>query len=199
MAAVEELLKEISEDGKDTLLLIRELSGFVAYYRRVLERLELDALTGLPGNNKCIDFKAGLEERSPSVGVVMFDVNDLKHYNDNMGHQAGDRLLQKAAESFQTIADANRNARVFRTGGDEFMAILTDCAESDIDAIIKTWQAKLTELNAANDGIHCTVAHGTAFGTKPYKLTDIIAQADERMYAEKRRMKEAGIKLGEVR
>jgi len=199
MAAVEELLREMSEDGKDTLLLIRELSGFVAYYRRVLERLELDALTGLPGNNKCVDFKAGLEDRSPSVGVVMFDVNDLKYYNDSMGHQAGDRLLQKAAESFHAIADAFSNARVFRTGGDEFVAIITDCAESDIDAVVAAWQAKLAELNTADDGIRCTVAYGTAFGARPYKLADVTALADERMYAKKREMKSAGIKLGAVR
>jgi len=198
MAAIEELLREISEDGRDTLLLIRELSGFVAYYRRVLERLELDALTGLPGNNKCVDFKAGLEKRAQSVGVIIFDVNDLKYHNDKMGHQAGDMLLQKAAESFQAIT-ANPNARVFRTGGDEFMAIITNCAASDIDAAIAAWQTKLAELNTEDDGIRCTIAHGTAFGSKPYKLTDVMALADERMYAEKRRMKEAGIKLGDVR
>jgi hypothetical protein len=52
MAATEELLKEISEDGKDALLLVRELASFVAYYRRLLDKLELDALTGLPGSNK---------------------------------------------------------------------------------------------------------------------------------------------------
>jgi len=199
MAAIEELLKEISEDGRDTLLLIRELSGFVAYYRRVLERLELDALTGLPGNNKYMDFKAGLEERSSSAGVIIFDVNDLKYYNDNMGHQAGDMLLQKAAESFHAITDAFRSARVFRTGGDEFAALIAGCAESDINAAVETWRAKLAELNAADDGIRCTIAHGAAFWSKPGKLADITALADERMYAEKRRMKEAGIKLGDIR
>jgi diguanylate cyclase (GGDEF)-like protein len=198
MVAIDELLKELSSDSKDVLLLIREMSGFVSYYRRLLEKFELDALTGLPGSTKYLEYKAGLEkDAAASVGVIVFDVNDLKYYNDNKGHQAGDLLLQKAAESFHFISGPG--VRVFRTGGDEFVAIVPDCAEGDIGAVVARWQGYLTELNAANDGIRCTIAHGTAFGSGDYKLSEVLTLADERMYAEKRRMKEAGIKLGDVR
>jgi diguanylate cyclase (GGDEF)-like protein len=124
-------------------------------------------------------------------------VNDLKYYNDSKGHQAGDRLLQKAAESFHCIT--NRNVQVFRTGGDEFVGIIWNCEENGIAAVIDLWRKKLAELNADDDGIVCTIAHGAAFGSGEYKYDDVVALADERMYADKRRMKEAGLKLGEMR
>ncbi|MDR0331393.1 MAG: GGDEF domain-containing protein [Chitinispirillales bacterium] len=198
MAAVEELLNELNSEGKDVLLLIREMSGFVSYYRRLLEKFELDSLTGLPGSNKYREFRANLEARpAKSVGVIVFDVNDLKYYNDNKGHHSGDLLLQKAAESFHSIA--GKNVSVFRTGGDEFVAVAAGCAEADLSGIVASWQEKLAELNAAADGIACTVAHGVAFGSGEYRFGDILELADERMYAEKRRMKESGVKLGEVR
>jgi len=193
--AAEEFLNEVG--SKDTLLLINEQSSFIAFYERLLEKFELDTLTGLPGSNKYLEFKAGLEKRSPALGILVFDVNDLKYYNDVKGHQSGDRLLQKAAESFHAITGVN--VHVFRTGGDEFVGIVTNCVEGDIDGIIKKWQEKLVELNTAADGIRCSIAHGVAFGDGGYNLNDMIALADERMYAEKKRMKAAGLKLGEMR
>lgn len=196
MAAIDELLGELSEEGRNAFLLMREMSD---YYRRLLTKLELDSLTGLPGSNKYHELIAELTEHSArSVGIIVFDVNDLKHYNDTMGHHAGDLLLQKAAESFHAIAGGS--VRVFRTGGDEFVAVITDYSESDMDKVVADWQAKLAEINAAGaGGIHCTIAYGLAVGTGDYTLADVMKQADERMYAEKRRMKECGIKIGSVR
>jgi len=197
MKAVEELLKEMSEDGRDTLMLIHELSSFVAYYRRLLDKLELDTLTGLPGSNKYQDLKVGIEKRMPTVGVIVFDVNDLKYYNDVKGHQAGDRLLQKAAESFHAVTGPN--VHIFRTGGDEFVGIINAGTQSAIDIVITKWQEKLAELNSVDDGIRCNIAHGAAFGAGEYQFSDIMALADERMYSQKRWMKENGLKMGDIR
>jgi diguanylate cyclase (GGDEF)-like protein len=197
MAAIDELMKDMSKDSKDVLLLVRELASTVTFYQNLLSKFELDALTGLPGSNKYMDRKADIEKHSANLGVIAFDVNDLKYYNDTKGHQAGDRLLQKAAESFHAIT--SRQIEVFRTGGDEFVGIIWNCAEGDIDSAVASWQKKLAELNAVDDGIRCTIAWGAAFGTGEYKYEDVLAQADERMYAEKLRMKECGLKLGELR
>ncbi|MCL2219863.1 MAG: GGDEF domain-containing protein [Chitinispirillia bacterium] len=207
MAELEELQRELDKaraerdeldlELRDTRLLVKEVNGFVKYYQDLLQKLELDALTGLPGSNKYIAFKATVEKHAATVGVIAFDVNDLKYYNDNKGHQAGDHLLQMAAESFHFVAD--RRVQIFRTGGDEFVGIAMGCTESDIDAIIAKWQKKLEELNSAAAGIRCNIAFGCAYGDKGYKIDDVLALADERMYAEKQRMKKCGLKIGEMR
>jgi diguanylate cyclase (GGDEF)-like protein len=187
MRAIEQLLNELGNNKEEVLLLIREMSESVAYYRRLLEGLELDALTGLPGSNKFHRFIADIENHAASLCVIFFDVNGLKYYNDNKGHQAGDLLLQKAAESIIFISGGNIHS--FRVGGDEFVVIAIDYKENEIDDILTKWRGKLAELNKANDGIHCSVAVGAAFGDGEYKISDILKLADERMYEDKRKMK----------
>lgn len=189
MKAIEQLMDEFSSESKDVLLLLRETAGMVKYYQRMLERFELDALTGLPGNVKFGDTIKFVKEKASSVGVIFFDVNDLKHYNDNIGHDAGDLLLQKAAESIHLICKPD--VQGFRIGGDEFVVIMINCKESDIDAVLSQWRENLNELNSRNDGIHCSIAVGAAFGEGEYVFGDVLKQADERMYADKRRIKEA--------
>jgi diguanylate cyclase (GGDEF)-like protein len=161
--------------------------GLVEHYHRMLEQYERDKLTGLYGDNKFRDFIKGIENRSPSIGVIFLDVNDLKKYNDTIGHHAGDLLLQKAAESIN--AALKENVHAFRTGGDEFVVVMPNCAESDIDEFLIEWREKLQELNTKDDGIHCSVSAGSAFGTGQYNVSDLLKLADERMYEEKRRMK----------
>jgi len=187
MRAIDKLLSEFGSEGEHVLLLLRETSELVSYYRRLLERYELDALTGLPGSNKFRDYLDGIETRAASVGVVFFDVNGLKHYNDTMGHQAGDLLIQKASESIHQACGKNVNA--FRVGGDEFVAVLTDCTQADIDAFLANWREKLAEVNSINDGIHCSVAAGAALGEGIYIISDVLKLADECMYDDKQRMK----------
>ncbi len=196
MAAVDELLSELCDEGKSALLLMREMSD---YYRRLLKKLELDSLTGLPGSNKYHELISELTTRpAKSVGIIMFDVNDLKHCNDTLGHHAGDMLLQRAAESFHAVT--GEGVRIFRTGGDEFVAVMPNCAESDMDAVVAKWQEALDGLNASVAGpLRCTIAHGTAFGEGEYALAEVMKFADERMYGEKRRMKECGLKISDVR
>ncbi len=186
MRAKDEFIKEFRSEDDDVLLLIREAMGMVGYYRRLLEKFELDTLTGLPGNNSFRDYIEGIESRCTSLGIIFFDVNGLKACNDSMGHQAGDLLIQKAAESLHALT--NKNVSAFRVGGDEFVVVLTDCDESAIEETLKKWRWKLSELNAADDGITCSISAGAAFGSGEYKASDLLELADERMYHEKRRI-----------
>jgi len=188
MDAKNEFLSEIVKSGEEFLALLRETSGLVAYYRRLLERYELDTLTGLPGSNKFRDHINELKDSGFNIGVIFFDVNNLKYYNDTKGHYAGDLLLQKASESIHLSCGINTTA--YRVGGDEFVVIITNCEESAIESFISTWLTNLEKLNQRDDGVNCSVAVGAAFGSGEYKLGDILKLADERMYQDKRRTKE---------
>jgi diguanylate cyclase (GGDEF)-like protein len=154
----------------------------------MMEKHERDGLTGLYGANKFRDFTKMLDKNPSGAAVIFFDVNDLKKYNDEIGHHAGDMLLQKAAESLIAVSDDS--ATPFRLGGDEFVVVIANCAETDVAVFIKKWRGKLAELNKRNDGIHCEMAAGFAFGTGLDKMDALMKLADERMYVVKRKMKE---------
>ena len=189
MNVAEEFLAELGSDSEDVLFLLKEAADSVQYYRRLLERFELDALTGLPGANKYHDFVKDLRNRAKTVGIIFYDVNDLKYYNDNKGHHAGDLLLQKAAESLLLISGGNVHS--YRLGGDEFVTLITNCSENDIEEIMAKWREGLAKLNEADDGIHCSISAGSAFGEEGYNPDKVLEIADKRMYANKVEMKAA--------
>ena len=87
-----------------------------------------DPLTNLP--NRAF-FQSRLEqviaqaERSGStVTLFLIDIDNLRSFNDTLGHDAGDALITRAAECLNFIA--RDRDMVARLGGDEFVIIAVD-------------------------------------------------------------------------
>ncbi len=144
---------------------------------------EHDKLTGLYNKGK---YLARLEEYGclDSVGILNFDVNYLKQTNDIYGHEAGDQLLVKAANSIREVTSENIHS--YRMGGDEFLMIACNCKKEDITALKKRWESALEEINKENNKTPCVMALGTAFGEKKYNIAELMKIADQRMYEDKR-------------
>ena len=82
-----------------------------------------DELTDLR-NRRCYDEDIaayGTREMEDDLVVFSLDVNGLKEMNDTKGHAAGDKLLVDAAKCLASVFEPI--GKVYRTGGDEFMAI----------------------------------------------------------------------------
>ena len=111
------------------------------------------------------------------------DLNGLKSANDNRGHEAGDELLLGAAKCMKQVLSPYGS--VYRTGGDEFVAIVDMAPEKlpgiiqDLRASFAGWQGEKNEVLSVSVGI----AHN---GEPPKKnLQELIAQADHEMYRDK--------------
>ncbi len=90
-----------------------------------------DSLTGLANRRQILATLAhalGDQRGHPGhVGAIFVDFDRLKHVNDALGHQVGDRLLISAA---QRLSDSIRSHdRVARIGGDEFLVVCTGLAD----------------------------------------------------------------------
>ncbi|MBV5336354.1 GGDEF domain-containing protein, partial [bacterium] len=90
-----------------------------------------DHLTGLPNRALLLDrlshAMGAARRRNRSVGVLFIDIDRFKLINDSLGHDVGDTLLKRLAE---TIGRAIRIADTFgRLGGDEFLVIAEDLLE----------------------------------------------------------------------
>ena len=173
-------------DSSDYMELFRDLGD---YSKSLKHQKEHDGLTGLYNKGKFMSLKQSLFPRQKSLAVFNMDVNNLKYLNDNFGHEAGDKLIRKAAESLRRIEA--RNVMAFRVGGDEFIVVALHLSLEEAEKLRADWEAGLAELNEPDDGIRCVVACGMAYGEEGYDLEALLAEADRRMYEDKLAKKRA--------
>lgn len=97
--------------------------------RRRAERAEVDSLadplTGTYNRRGWMRLLKAEEARcrryGHGVGVLMADLDNLKHINDEQGHDFGDALLTRAARALASVVrDGDAVARI---GGDEFAVL----------------------------------------------------------------------------
>ncbi|HEU4994490.1 MAG TPA: sensor domain-containing diguanylate cyclase [Gemmatimonadaceae bacterium] len=101
-----------------------DITGRKHLEAELIEMSTHDALTGCL-NRRYLD-QLDIEFKSdPSLrwGCIFVDIDHFKHYNDEHGHQAGDRVLIRMARFLMRHVRAEE--AVVRVGGDEFVIILT--------------------------------------------------------------------------
>ena len=123
---------------------VQELRCVVAAYNQVLrENMDVrsqlsydadhDSLTGV--YNRRTFERNLLEYSSREQTLILADIDLFKQYNDTYGHETGDRVLRRVADTLLDCFD--REARICRIGGDEFAVILTG-STSGRKAVIRT-------------------------------------------------------------
>ncbi len=157
------------------------------YSKALKAEKDHDGLTGLYNKGKFMELKKTLFRAQDTIAVFNMDVNNLKRMNDTYGHEAGDRLIKKAAESLRLIEA--RNVMPFRVGGDEFVVVALHLRRPEAEALRRKWAEGLEELNRMGDGIECVIACGAAYGERGYDLESLLAEADRRMYEDKQALK----------
>lgn len=115
--------------------------------------------------------------------IVAMDVNGLKTVNDTIGHKAGDELIIGASKCIGIAF--NGVGRTYRTGGDEFMAILR-CEKEDLpdlfakfDKSIELWSGTLVENLSISYGYVAAVDYPGV------SVRDLASRADQKMYEDK--------------
>lgn len=149
---------------------------------RLATLAERDGLTGA-GNRTAFD-RARAGWRGDGA-VLMIDLNRFKALNDCHGHAMGDAALGVATRS--AIQAVPATGRVFRWGGDEFVCVLPGVDDKAAQAIAKSIAIRfalgMTTLLGSDHGTGVSI--GWATGSLA-TLDLLLAEADERMYADKR-------------
>ena len=129
-------------------------------------------------------FKVARRKRTKSA-VIFADIDGLKNVNDELGHDAGDRLICDAAFVFrQSFRQADV---VSRLGGDEFAAFTLDDEQPDI--ILERIQANLRAFNLMQERPYLVSISAGVVQCAPWDehpLLHYVALADEQMYVHKR-------------
>ena len=141
-----------------------------------------DTLTGCYNRRA---YERDLADLSPTSDFIYLsmDVNGLKIVNDSLGHGAGDELLQGAASCMKKCFDSC--GKVYRTGGDEFIAILFTDQEhfhklmEEFEEAVNGWNGQQVERLAISCGFVSSREE------KWTSMEEIIRTSDMRMYEEK--------------
>jgi diguanylate cyclase (GGDEF)-like protein len=168
---------------------VKELVELTAYFLGaeianylLLERLDVmshvDSLTGLNNHNAMLlTMKKYMEEETENpFGVVNIDLNGLKIVNDDEGHDAGDRLLVRAAALLKL---AFGDYEIYRAGGDEFVLLCPGITEEQM-------QAQVQQLRSLADSTpDLSFAVGSVHAAGEYDIRKLMHTADELMYKDK--------------
>ena len=148
--------------------------------------IETDVLTGMLSRYAYSETLNEYQQKKPlpeDLVVFVIDINGLKNINDTMGHEAGDNLICGAAECIQKAMGSY--GRCFRTGGDEFVAILR-MEKEQISGIQKNLKAETARWRGEKVG-QLSVSSGYAIAREHPELSieKLVNVADQMMYAAK--------------
>ncbi len=155
-----------------------------------------DGLTGIGNRTAFQEHLVELEQEKdsiPEIGIIMFDVNDLKYVNDNLGHQKGDDMLVCSAKMITSALEPEK-ASCYRIGGDEFAAVMSgEDVTSRCENGILQFTLAMKEYNGIKgQPFRISIANGFAVYDKSQegkRLMDIYQLADTRMYENKKQIK----------
>ncbi len=161
--------------------------------RKLMEVAVVDGMTQLY-NHKHIRHLLVTELRraerfSHPLAIMMIDIDDFKTFNDTHGHLVGDRALRDVSRSIRNnIRTVDVPARY---GGEEFLVILPEATIDGGELVAERVRRAIEEYGFdTGRGIrktHITVSIGVAaYEGAPITDSDLISQADTRLYDAKR-------------
>jgi diguanylate cyclase (GGDEF)-like protein len=147
--------------------------------RRLEHIARTDVLTGLPNRrawDEALERELGRADRTGApVCVTLLDLDHFKGFNDLHGHQAGDEHLRDVALEWR--ARLRTADLIARYGGEEFAVILTDTGLDRARAVIERLRRSVPRGE--------TVSSGTAEWDRSESGAELVARADNALYAAK--------------
>lgn len=153
--------------------------------RQVGELALTDSLTGLPNRRHAhvvLENEFAAAVRGRPLAVILFDLDNFKAYNDEHGHQAGDKALRLFAE---VLAESTRKMDLSaRFGGEEFLSVLGDSDGEGARAFAERVRTRMAEDPPPGNSL--TVSAGIAcYAPDMGSADELLAAADLALYRAK--------------
>ncbi len=161
----------------------------LSIHRRDLHRIaQTDSLTGLLNRRAFEEILARELARSNRAGnpvaVLLVDIDRFKQVNDRWGHQAGDEVIRRVADSLLTCM--RPSDALSRFGGEEFMILLRDVTTEQSGEIAGRLRTEVAGLTGLPGEVRLTVSIGVA-ASHPFDTPhELLRRCDEALYRSKR-------------
>jgi diguanylate cyclase (GGDEF)-like protein len=160
-------------------------------YRQAESSATTDYLTGLPNARSLFlhldsELARGRRNDKPPLAVLVLDLDGFKLVNDRFGHMEGNKVLHQVATGLKNAC--REYDYVARMGGDEFVILLPGAAPQDAQKKMAQFRRVVKEIGQklfSGNGLSVSIgmAHFPFDGVDAEQL---LAEADRRMYQEKR-------------
>lgn len=164
---------------------------FAAQNKILQKKVYLDEATGLPNKNKCEEI---LNETEPIpvnelVAMCVFDLNNLRTINNNLGHDKGDEYIRSFAIQLREAVPEEFFAG--RDGGDEFIAVLKGLDHEGVRKCLQNIRNQATEYSRQHPEMPISYAAGYALSSdfEGSTMRELFRLADKNMYIDKNRAK----------
>lgn len=153
-----------------------------------------DYLTGLPNSRSLylhLDAEIARCRQRSGLGVFMCDLNGFKKINDDFGHLEGDRVLKAISAALRD--NCRGSDYVARMGGDEFVVLSPDMEPGALDEYVRRLSDAVEKTGTGLGFTGLSTSVGSVI-LRPSEIDvsadTVLAEADRRMYANKRRKKD---------
>lgn len=152
------------------------------------EQAFTDTLTGLRNRRAMDHVLKRLIETGQNFALMNLDLDFFKSVNDNLGHAAGDHVLQSVAQMM--VRETQNEDIIVRTGGDEFVLILSRLkSRRQVSAIARRLVARLEQpilFGSQECRISASIGATLSCDYKVPGMDQILDDADVALYAAKR-------------
>ena len=158
-------------------------NNMYAVYKKSIDSLSFkashDELTGVY-NRAGYDLIRHSVDRK-TTAFLLVDADKFKRINDDFGHEIGDRILQKIANTL--LANFRSDDYICRIGGDEFMVLMVHISKN-VRHLIESKIVQINkELSNTEDGLpHVTVSVGVALCRDTNDPQELFHDADVALY-----------------
>lgn len=178
---------EANKDSRGNIIALwgaaQDISERKKNERELLYLSNHDHLTGLYNRRFFEEKLKSLDTRENlPLSIIMFDVNGLKLVNDSFGHDLGDMLLKKVAETINKVC--REGDIIARIGGDEFVLLLPKTSAHESVEIANKLKELASKEKVAN--VELSISYGYDTKTSDSQpFLDIIVNAENHMYRHK--------------
>ena len=155
----------------------------------------IDALTRVRNkrafDKECVRLQNECVSAGVPFGLAMIDMNNLKTFNDNYGHEKGDIAIKNLS---QLICKLFQHSPVFRIGGDEFVVVLEGSDLTQVEYLVEQFRQNVEALQQnrlcpAWERVSAAIGYAVFNPSIDEDVAMVFSRADENMYQCKKEMK----------
>lgn len=187
--AIERARDELAASNRALSQKMQEVEALQTALRQQAMRDELTGLHNRRYLNETLPSLWALAERNQKpLAVAIIDLDHFKMVNDQLGHDAGDRLL--AAFGRMLLAELRKSDIACRWGGEEFCVLMPDTSAAAalraVSHLLKQWQVQALMLGIPS-GAGTSFSAGVADSTQGLDTPQaLLTCADQELLAAKR-------------